>query len=64
MGIGALEGIEGVIHDSLCKEASMEVHENRFFDMIKNTVHKGSREIVVGWIGQALGQRKLADFAV
>lgn len=28
MGIGALEGIEGVIHDSLCKEASMEVHEN------------------------------------
>jgi len=36
----------------------------RFFDMIKNTAHKGSREIVVGWIGQALGQRKLADFAV
>jgi len=34
------------------------------FDMIKNTTHKGSREVVVGWIGQALGQRKLGDFAV
>lgn len=27
MSIGALEGIEGVIHDSLCKETSVEVHE-------------------------------------
>lgn len=64
MSIGALEGIEGVIHDSLCKETSVEVHENSIFDMIKNTTHKGSREVVVGWIGQALGQRKLGDFAV